>query len=30
METGHWLRAGDALELRVDGIGSIEHRIVEP
>jgi 2-keto-4-pentenoate hydratase/2-oxohepta-3-ene-1,7-dioic acid hydratase in catechol pathway len=29
METGHWLHAGDTLELRIDGIGSIEHRIVE-
>jgi 2-keto-4-pentenoate hydratase/2-oxohepta-3-ene-1,7-dioic acid hydratase in catechol pathway len=28
METGHWLHAGDTLELRIDGIGSIEHRIM--
>ncbi|OBA85932.1 fumarylacetoacetase [Mycobacteriaceae bacterium 1482268.1] len=28
METGHWLRSGDALELRIDGVGSIEHKIV--
>lgn len=29
METGHWLRAGDILRLSLDGIGHIEHRIVE-
>lgn len=28
METGHWLRAGDTLELRIEGIDSIEHRII--
>ncbi|MCV7208137.1 fumarylacetoacetate hydrolase family protein [Mycolicibacterium canariasense] len=29
METGHWLRPGDTLELSIDGIGSIEHTIVD-
>jgi len=27
METGHWLRPGDTLELTIDGIGHIEHTI---
>jgi 2-keto-4-pentenoate hydratase/2-oxohepta-3-ene-1,7-dioic acid hydratase in catechol pathway len=30
METGHWLRPGDTLSLSLDGIGSIEHSIMEP
>jgi 2-keto-4-pentenoate hydratase/2-oxohepta-3-ene-1,7-dioic acid hydratase in catechol pathway len=29
METGHWLRPGDILELAIDGIGSIEHAIID-
>lgn len=29
METGHWLRPGDTLTLSIDGIGHVEHRIVE-
>jgi len=29
METGHWLHPGDTLELSIDGIGSIEHRVVD-
>ena len=29
METGHWVRPGDTLELSIDGIGSIDHTIVE-
>ncbi|HKV21379.1 MAG TPA: fumarylacetoacetate hydrolase family protein [Mycobacterium sp.] len=28
METGHWIQPGDALELAIDGIGSIQHTIV--
>lgn len=28
METGHWLRPGDTVELHIDGIGSIEHTII--
>jgi 2-keto-4-pentenoate hydratase/2-oxohepta-3-ene-1,7-dioic acid hydratase in catechol pathway len=28
METGHWLREGDLLELTVDGVGRITHSIV--
>ncbi|OFB36796.1 fumarylacetoacetase [Mycolicibacterium sp. (ex Dasyatis americana)] len=28
METGHWLRPGDALTLTLDGIGRIEHVIL--
>lgn len=28
MESGHWLRSGDILHLSIDGIGTIEHRIV--
>lgn len=27
METGHWLRPGDTLTLKLDGIGRIEHAI---
>ncbi len=27
METGHWLRPGDTLELSIDGIGRIEHTV---
>ncbi|MCF6389597.1 fumarylacetoacetate hydrolase family protein [Mycobacterium sp. MBM] len=29
METGHWLRPGDTLELCIDGIGSIDHAIID-
>jgi 2-keto-4-pentenoate hydratase/2-oxohepta-3-ene-1,7-dioic acid hydratase in catechol pathway len=29
METGHWPRPGDTLRLDVDGIGSIEHTIID-
>lgn len=29
METGHWLNAGDVLELTIDGIGRIDHAIVD-
>jgi 2-keto-4-pentenoate hydratase/2-oxohepta-3-ene-1,7-dioic acid hydratase in catechol pathway len=29
METGHWLRPGDTVELAIDGIGSIEHTIID-
>jgi 2-keto-4-pentenoate hydratase/2-oxohepta-3-ene-1,7-dioic acid hydratase in catechol pathway len=29
METGHWLRPGDTLELAIDGIGRIEHTIID-
>ena len=28
METGHWLRPGDTLQLSIEEIGSIEHTIV--
>ena len=28
METGNWLRRGDALKLALDGIGEVEHRIL--
>lgn len=27
MENGHWLKSGDLLQLRIDGIGEIQHRI---
>lgn len=30
METGHWLRPGDTLDLHIDGIGSIHHTITTP
>lgn len=30
METGHWLRDGDRLELELDGIGSVDHVIRRP
>lgn len=30
METGHWLRPGDTLELTIDGIGHIEHTVTTP
>jgi len=29
METGHWLRRGDTLRLVLDGIGEVEHEIVD-
>lgn len=29
METGHWLRPGDTLELTIDGIGCIDHTVVD-
>lgn len=29
METGHWLNPGDTLELAIDGIGCIEHTIID-
>lgn len=29
METGKWLRRGDTLKLVLDGIGEVEHRILE-
>ena len=29
METGHWLRPGDTVELCIDGIGTIEHAIID-
>lgn len=29
METGHWLRPGDTLELAIDGIGAITHTIID-
>ena len=29
METGNWLRPGDTLVLSIDGIGSIEHAIID-
>lgn len=29
METGHWLNPGDTLELAIDGIGRIEHTIID-
>ena len=29
METGNWLRRGDTLKLVLDGIGEVEHRILE-
>ncbi|WP_111511952.1 fumarylacetoacetate hydrolase family protein [Mycobacterium kyogaense] len=29
METGRWLHPGDTLELAIDGIGCIEHAIIE-
>ena len=29
METGHWLRPGDTLRLSIDGIGIIEHDIID-
>lgn len=29
METGHWLKRGDMLKLVLDGIGQVEHRILE-
>ncbi|MCV7423923.1 fumarylacetoacetate hydrolase family protein [Mycobacterium yunnanensis] len=29
MENGHWLRPGDTLKLAVDGIGHIEHTVIE-
>ncbi|WP_213575752.1 fumarylacetoacetate hydrolase family protein [Rhodococcus sp. USK13] len=28
METGHWVKSGDILELGIDGIGSIQHAIL--
>ncbi|MDF2584444.1 MAG: fumarylacetoacetase [Mycobacterium sp.] len=28
METGHWLRPGDTVQLHIDGIGNIEHTII--
>jgi 2-keto-4-pentenoate hydratase/2-oxohepta-3-ene-1,7-dioic acid hydratase in catechol pathway len=29
METGHWLRRGDTLRLVLDGIGEVEHEILD-
>jgi 2-keto-4-pentenoate hydratase/2-oxohepta-3-ene-1,7-dioic acid hydratase in catechol pathway len=29
METGHWVHPGDTLELSIDGIGRIDHTIVD-
>ncbi|MBF6214760.1 fumarylacetoacetate hydrolase family protein [Nocardia puris] len=29
METGHWLRAGDTLTLTLDGIGEVEHTVID-
>jgi 2-keto-4-pentenoate hydratase/2-oxohepta-3-ene-1,7-dioic acid hydratase in catechol pathway len=29
METGHWLKRGDMLRLVLDGVGEVEHRIVD-
>jgi len=29
METGHWLHPGDTLQLTIDGIGRIDHTIVD-
>ena len=29
METGNWLWRGDTLKLVLDGIGEVEHRILE-
>ena len=29
METDEWLRRGDTLKLVLDGIGDVEHRILE-
>ncbi len=29
METGHWLKRGDTLRLVLDGIGEVEHRILD-
>jgi 2-keto-4-pentenoate hydratase/2-oxohepta-3-ene-1,7-dioic acid hydratase in catechol pathway len=29
METGHWLKPGDSLELAMDGIGVVEHTILD-
>jgi 2-keto-4-pentenoate hydratase/2-oxohepta-3-ene-1,7-dioic acid hydratase in catechol pathway len=28
METGHWLKRGDALRLVLDGIGEVEHQVL--
>jgi 2-keto-4-pentenoate hydratase/2-oxohepta-3-ene-1,7-dioic acid hydratase in catechol pathway len=28
VETGRWLKAGDRIELAIDGVGAIEHRIL--
>lgn len=29
MENGHWLRPGDMLKLAIDGVGCIEHTIID-